>query len=111
MIILLNKWMLLLGFRVKLHVDGASDVYDFWVNADCKDIFPAGYCEKIGRKLVPPKAFAKKFTWAHYVKVTNSSLAPRSLFAHRQSSKNVCDNFLSGNVLLNNNLSILDNWP
>ncbi|XP_059475248.1 lethal(3)malignant brain tumor-like protein 3 [Neocloeon triangulifer] len=76
------------GFRVKLHMDGSNDANDYWVNADSKDIFPAGHCEKIGRKLTPPKAFAKKFTWAHYLKVTNAPLAPRNLFVHRQTSKN-----------------------
>jgi hypothetical protein len=80
-----------------MHADGTNEAFDFWINADCRDIFPAGHCEKIGKKLVPPKAFAKKFTWAHYVKITNSALAPRSLFAHRQTSKNVLSvfNFVS----------------
>ncbi|CAB3381180.1 Hypothetical predicted protein [Cloeon dipterum] len=76
------------GFRVKMHIDGASDSTDFWVNADSKDIFPAGHCEKISRKLSPPKAVSKKFNWAHYVKATNATLAPRNLFVHRQTSKN-----------------------
>lgn len=43
------------GYRVKLHFDGYSDCYDFWVNADALDIHPVGWCEKTGHKLHPPK--------------------------------------------------------
>lgn len=43
------------GYRIKLHFDGYSDCYDFWVNADALDIHPVGWCEKTGHKLHPPK--------------------------------------------------------
>ncbi|KFM76487.1 Lethal(3)malignant brain tumor-like protein 3, partial [Stegodyphus mimosarum] len=36
------------GHRVRLHFDGYSECYDFWVNADSPDIFPVGWCEKTG---------------------------------------------------------------
>lgn len=36
------------GYRIKLHFDGYSSVYDFWVNADSSNIFPAGWCNKTG---------------------------------------------------------------
>lgn len=45
------------GYRIKLHFDGYSDCYDFWVNADALDIHPVGWCEKTGHKLHPPKGF------------------------------------------------------
>lgn len=43
------------GFRIRLHFDGYSECYDFWVNADSQDIFPVGWSEKNGHKLQPPK--------------------------------------------------------
>lgn len=46
------------GYRIKLHFDGYSDCYDFWVNADALDIHPVGWCEKTGHKLQPPKGTA-----------------------------------------------------
>lgn len=36
------------GYRLKLRFDGYSPIYDFWVNADSTNIFPAGYCSKTG---------------------------------------------------------------
>lgn len=44
-----------IGYRLRLHIDGYSECYDFWVNADSPDIRPAGWCESTGRKLHPPK--------------------------------------------------------
>lgn len=46
------------GFRIRLHFDGYSECYDFWVNADSQDIFPAGWSEKNGHKLQPPKGLS-----------------------------------------------------
>ncbi|KTG45511.1 hypothetical protein cypCar_00012548, partial [Cyprinus carpio] len=43
------------GFRLRLHFDGYSDCHDFWVNANCPDIQPAGWCESTGHKLYTPK--------------------------------------------------------
>lgn len=43
------------GFRCRLHFDGYSECFDFWVNADSNEIFPVGWCEKTGHKLHPPK--------------------------------------------------------
>lgn len=45
----------MIGYRLRLHIDGYSECYDFWVNADSPDIRPAGWCESAGRKLHPPK--------------------------------------------------------
>lgn len=44
-----------IGFRLRLHIDGYSECYDFWVNSDCPSIKPAGWCESTGHKLHPPK--------------------------------------------------------
>ncbi|KAF6088319.1 hypothetical protein HJG60_008173 [Phyllostomus discolor] len=40
--------------RVKLHFDGWSHAYDFWIDADHPDIHPAGWCSKTGHPLQPP---------------------------------------------------------
>lgn len=38
------------GYRIKLHFDGYPSIYDFWVNADSVNIFPAGWCNKTGKQ-------------------------------------------------------------
>lgn len=40
--------------RIKLHFDGWSHSYDFWIDADHPDIHPAGWCSKTGHPLEPP---------------------------------------------------------
>uniref|UniRef100_A0A8C4RQW7 L3MBTL histone methyl-lysine binding protein 3 n=1 Tax=Erpetoichthys calabaricus TaxID=27687 RepID=A0A8C4RQW7_ERPCA len=37
--------------RLKIHLDGWGDEYDFWVDADSPDIHPAGWCAKTGHPL------------------------------------------------------------
>uniref|UniRef100_A0AAQ6AH40 SAM domain-containing protein n=1 Tax=Amphiprion ocellaris TaxID=80972 RepID=A0AAQ6AH40_AMPOC len=44
-----------IGCRLRLHIDGYSECYDFWVNADSADIRPAGWCKEHGNKLHPPR--------------------------------------------------------
>ncbi|XP_013413836.1 lethal(3)malignant brain tumor-like protein 4 isoform X2 [Lingula anatina] len=41
-------------YRVKLHFDGWSDVYDYWVDDDSPDLHPVGWCSKTGHPLQPP---------------------------------------------------------
>jgi len=41
-------------YRIKIHFDGWSDVYDYWVDDDCPDLHPAGWCYKTGHPLTPP---------------------------------------------------------
>ncbi|XP_060046361.1 lethal(3)malignant brain tumor-like protein 1 isoform X2 [Erinaceus europaeus] len=43
------------GYRLRLHFDGYSECHDFWINANSPDIHPAGWFEKTGHKLQPPK--------------------------------------------------------
>lgn len=40
------------GYRIKLHFDGYNSIYDFWVNADSLNIFPAGWCFRTGKSSV-----------------------------------------------------------
>lgn len=70
-----------LGYRIKLHFDGYSPIYDFWVNADSLNIFPVGYCQSTGRPLqLPPKWYQKKFDWTEYLDYTNAVGAQRPMF-------------------------------
>ncbi|XP_032959295.1 lethal(3)malignant brain tumor-like protein 3 isoform X3 [Rhinolophus ferrumequinum] len=72
------------GYRVKLHFDGYSDCYDFWVNADALDIHPVGWCEKTGHKLHPPKGYKEEeFNWQTYLKTCKAQAAPKSLFENQ----------------------------
>ena len=41
-------------FRFKIHFDGWSDIYDYWVDDDCCDIHPQGWCASTGHPLTPP---------------------------------------------------------
>ncbi|XP_053309861.1 lethal(3)malignant brain tumor-like protein 1 [Spea bombifrons] len=69
------------GFRIRLHFDGYSDCHDFWVNADSPDIHPAGWCEKTGHKLQPPKGYKDEdFSWTNYLRLTKAPVAPKHLF-------------------------------
>ncbi|XP_029800459.1 lethal(3)malignant brain tumor-like protein 3 isoform X2 [Suricata suricatta] len=72
------------GYRIKLHFDGYSDCYDFWVNADSLDIHPVGWCEKTGHKLHPPKGYKEEeFNWQTYLKTCKAQAAPKSLFENQ----------------------------
>ncbi|XP_048479509.1 uncharacterized protein LOC105396511 [Plutella xylostella] len=70
------------GFRLRLHFDEYPDMYDFWVNADSADMFPAGWCDKNGRALQPPGNFSGQFSWPLYLKQMRAVAAPRHLFPH-----------------------------
>ncbi|CAB3252094.1 unnamed protein product [Arctia plantaginis] len=71
------------GYRMRLHFDEYSELYDYWVNADCLDIFPPGWCEKNGRTLRPPSNMSiTNFSWPLYLKQMKAVAAPRNLFPH-----------------------------
>ncbi|XP_076868833.1 lethal(3)malignant brain tumor-like protein 3 isoform X2 [Brachyhypopomus gauderio] len=40
--------------RVKIHFDGWSDEYDYWLDADSSDLHPVGWCQKTGHPLQHP---------------------------------------------------------
>lgn len=52
------SWGQVCGYRLRLHFDGYSECHDFWINASSPDIHPAGWFEKTGHKLQPPKGKA-----------------------------------------------------
>lgn len=79
-----------IGYRLRLHFDGYPDNYDFWVDADSTDIFPAGWCEKYGHVLHPPPGYAlDDFNWNVYLKHTKSSAAPKHLFVNRAGNVSI----------------------
>uniref|UniRef100_A0A8C1M2Z9 L3MBTL histone methyl-lysine binding protein 4 n=1 Tax=Cyprinus carpio TaxID=7962 RepID=A0A8C1M2Z9_CYPCA len=76
-----------IGFRLRLHIDGYSECYDFWVNADSPDIKPAGWCESTGHKLHPPKGYKpNEFNWEKYLESCNAQAAPKNLFRPQSSA-------------------------
>ncbi|XP_032897189.1 lethal(3)malignant brain tumor-like protein 1 isoform X3 [Amblyraja radiata] len=75
------------GYRVRLHFDGYSEGHDFWVNADCPDIHPAGWCEKTGHRLYLPRGYKdEEFSWPSYLRVTKSQAAAKHLFISQNTA-------------------------
>ncbi|XP_028848929.1 lethal(3)malignant brain tumor-like protein 1 isoform X2 [Denticeps clupeoides] len=70
------------GYRIRLHFDGYSECHDFWVNSNCPDIHPAGWCESTGHKLYTPKGCKEEeFSWTNYLKLSKAQAAPEEVFA------------------------------
>ncbi|KAL0594971.1 Lethalmalignant brain tumor-like protein 1 [Plecturocebus cupreus] len=75
------------GYRLRLHFDGYSECHDFWVNANSPDIHPAGWFEKTGHKLQPPKGYKEEeFSWSQYLRGTRAQAAPKHLFVSQSHS-------------------------
>ncbi|XP_059979028.1 lethal(3)malignant brain tumor-like protein 1 isoform X2 [Lagenorhynchus albirostris] len=75
------------GHRLRLHFDGYSECHDFWINASSPDIHPAGWFEKTGHKLQPPKGYKEEeFSWSHYLRSTRTQAAPKHLFVSQSHS-------------------------
>ncbi|KAM7369503.1 hypothetical protein PAMP_010822 [Pampus punctatissimus] len=73
-----------IGCRLRLHIDGYSECYDFWVNPDSADIRPIGWCHNNNHKLYPPKGYSETdFDWQLYLQSTGSQAAPSTLFTCR----------------------------
>lgn len=69
------------GARMRLHFDGWSESYDFWINTNSPFIFPCGWCEKNGQKLLPPRTIPpEEFHWSKYLHDTGCEAAPAFLF-------------------------------
>ncbi|XP_037393740.1 lethal(3)malignant brain tumor-like protein 3 isoform X3 [Pygocentrus nattereri] len=74
------------GHRVRLHFDKFSECYDFWVNSNSSDIHHAGWCEKTGHKLQPPKGMkSEAFGWCPYLKMNKVQAAPKALFDNQNT--------------------------
>ncbi|XP_056667718.1 lethal(3)malignant brain tumor-like protein 1 isoform X14 [Monodelphis domestica] len=75
------------GYRMRLHFDGYSECHDFWLNADSPNIHPAGWFEKTGHRLQPPKGYKEEeFSWSNYLRSTKAQAAPKHLFASHSNS-------------------------
>lgn len=87
------------GYRIRLHFDGYSDTYDFWINADSMDIFPIGWCEKYNHQLHPPPGQAEAdFNWTAFLKTCKATAAPRHLFANRAGNVSISCIFITKNL-------------
>ncbi|XP_039648329.1 lethal(3)malignant brain tumor-like protein 4, partial [Perca fluviatilis] len=76
-----------IGCRLRLHIDGYSECYDFWVNADSAHIRPTGWCRDTNHRLHPPKGHSETdFDWQLYLESTGSHAAPPNLFTDRTAS-------------------------
>lgn len=76
----------IVGYRLRLHFDGYTESYDFWVNADSMDIFPVGWSEKNNHRLDPPKGYvASNFNWNAYLKTCKASAAQKNIFSNKNS--------------------------
>ncbi|XP_067108044.1 lethal(3)malignant brain tumor-like protein 4 isoform X1 [Osmerus mordax] len=80
-----------IGFRMRLHIDGYSECYDFWVNADSPDIRPAGWCQATEHTLHPPKGYSEEeFDWEKYLLSCESQAAPEALFRDHSTPQGSC---------------------
>lgn len=59
-----------------MHFDGYIDKYDFWVNADCPNLFYPRWCSENLRTLQPPKNYTSVFYWASYLRKSRAESAP-----------------------------------
>ncbi|CAH1736525.1 unnamed protein product [Aphis gossypii] len=76
------------GYRIKLHFDGYPDDYDFWVNADCPNLFHPGWCEMNSRILQPPNNYENEFNWISYLRECQALPAPKHNFVSTKSINN-----------------------
>ncbi|KAG5326812.1 LMBL3 protein, partial [Acromyrmex heyeri] len=78
------------GYRMRVHFDGYPENYDFWINADSMNIFPAGWSEKNGKKLDPPKGYTSgNFNWNAYLKICKAPVAAKNLFPNKGALQTV----------------------
>ncbi|KFP42784.1 Lethal(3)malignant brain tumor-like 1, partial [Chlamydotis macqueenii] len=88
--------------RIKIHFDGWSHVYDFWIDADHPDIHPIGWCSKTGHPLQPPLRPKEPASSAHGgcptlgCKSLPHSKSSKYSFHHRKCPTPGCDG--SGHV-------------
>lgn len=71
------------GHLLKLHFDEWDECYDYWVEDDCSDIHPAGWCHKTGHPLTaPPSEFQISKQYMHPVAFSSEifCLLNRTLF-------------------------------
>lgn len=50
---------------LQIHFDGWSSEYDYWVETDCPDLHPVGWCQKTGHPLQYPNGVTHFTTLSH----------------------------------------------
>lgn len=84
------------GYRIKLRFDSYPADYNFWVNADSKNIFPPGWCSATDRSITPPMNYsAAKFDWNTYLK-DPKVMAPVQMFPHLKINEGRIEHFKTG---------------
>lgn len=86
-------YLIIIGYRIKLHFDGYPKEYDFWVNADSPDLFYPRWCEQNLRNVQPPKDYENVFQWTNYLKECHAF--PAYYFA---STKNLAVSDIENNI-------------
>ncbi|XP_076014118.1 lethal(3)malignant brain tumor-like protein 4 isoform X1 [Genypterus blacodes] len=80
-----------IGYRLRLHIDGYSECYDFWVNADSPDIRQAGWSKEHDHRLHPPKGYSEtELDWQQYLQSTNTHAALQTLFRTHNKCSSPC---------------------
>lgn len=47
----------ILGNRIRIHLDGWTDDFDYWVDISSTNIHPICWCDNNGKMLMPPKGY------------------------------------------------------
>jgi len=47
----------ILGNRVRIHLDGYTDILSYWADISSTNLHPVGWCENNGKMLIPPKGY------------------------------------------------------
>ncbi|XP_043218407.1 uncharacterized protein LOC122379893 [Amphibalanus amphitrite] len=72
------------GSRLRLHFDGYSVRFDFWVESSSRDIFPCGWTERHRTNetdlQAPPGRRHAPFRWADYLRELRARAAPDAAF-------------------------------
>ena len=73
------------GTRLRLHFDGHSVRFDFWVDSDSRDMFPCGWTERQRTAETgvqpPPGRRHAPFVWRNYLRDRHAVAAPEDAFA------------------------------
>lgn len=84
------------GYRIKLRFDSYPSKYNFWVNADSKNIFPPGWCSATDRTItLPTNYWGTKFDWNTYLK-DPKVMAPVQMFPHLKINEGRIEHFKPG---------------
>uniref|UniRef100_A0A8C9WZR8 L3MBTL histone methyl-lysine binding protein 1b n=1 Tax=Sander lucioperca TaxID=283035 RepID=A0A8C9WZR8_SANLU len=70
--------------RLKIHFDGWSSEYDYWVETDCPDLHPVGWCQKTGHPLQYPNGETHSLTHTLFLYVLPDIRRGQSWFLRRK---------------------------